>query len=555
MKLAYAFTIWLSCLTFGAHAIPAEEHRIVIAGPSPYGVDAGRKVFAEGGNVVDVAVAVGLTLAVTTPYYASLGGGGFALVSLKDKGPVTALDFRETAPAATGKDYFKSLAKNASEDGGTAVGVPGFAAGLWALHQKYGHLKWEKLFGTALELANQGFRVSGEWVHKAEGEKTRFNTAGMSAFFKNGLKQDKVAYRPGETLRQRELARLLTELRDKKLNGFYRGPVAADIVATVRAEHGSMTLEDLKNYRVRWLTPLVTEFAGHKIYLMPPPSSGGVIIAGALKMMELADLKSRAPLSLDELHLLAEIEARAFRGRALLGDPDFIQNPVERLTSSAYLSEMVKSIDLKKSVALKPLPEGSASESHDTTHFSIMDSEGNAVALTVTLNGNYGSGVVTQKFHLALNNEMDDFTTRPGEPNMYGLAQGAANAVEPGKRPLSSMSPTLVEKDGRIVMSLGAPGGPRIITAVLQALYRTVAQTMDIDAAIQFPRLHHQFLPAKVYVDRGRLPPETLQGLRARGHVVEEATAMGKAYVVRMRPDGILEGAFDARGEGAAGGF
>lgn len=545
------FTIFLFTilLQFPAFAIPVQGHKVLISGPSAYAVEAGHKVAALGGNVVDVAVAVGLTLSVTTPYYAALGGGGFALVKMDDG--VQALDFREAAPAATGKDYYKDLPKDASITGGPAVGVPGFPAGLWALHQKYGKLKWEQLFSAATQLATKGFQVSGEWVEKSDEEKGRFNNAGRKAFFRMG----KLTYKPGEVLKQPALVKALTDLKTKKLKGFYEGEVAEDIVQSVKDAKGVMTLNDLKNYKVRWLKPLSTEFEGYKIYLMPPPSSGGVVILSALKLMEVLNLKSKPALSIDELHLLAEIEARAFRGRALLGDPDFHKNPVKFLTSSPYLNEMAKSVTDKKSVALKPLLENEVKESNETTHFSVMDSEGHAVTLTVTLNGNYGSAVITDRFHIALNDEMDDFTTRTGEPNMYGLVQGSGNDVQPGKRPLSSMSPTLVEKDGKVVMAIGAPGGPRIITAVLQTLYRVLAQKMNVDMAVQAPRVHHQFLPNTVYVDAGRFSPEVLQGLRDRGHTIEESHGMGKVYIVHLRSDGILEGAFDSRGEGAAGGI
>lgn len=544
-----AIVLFTALFLAHAQAVPFEGHKIMISGPSPYAVEAGHKIAEMGGNVVDVAVAVGLTLSVTTPYYAALGGGGFALVKMD--GGVQALDFRETAPAKTGKTYYKDLPKDASITGGHSVGVPGVAAGLFALHQKYGKLKWEKLFDEALKLASGGLQISGEWAHRTDGEKARFNDAGKTALFK----ANRISYLPGETLKQPELAKALTLLKNKKLKGFYEGPVAEDIVQTVQAEGGDMTLEDLKAYKVRWLAPLVTDFDGFKVYLMPPPSSGGVVIMSALKMMESLKLKTKSPLSVDELHLLSEIEARAFRGRVMLGDPDFHRNRISYLTSDAYLSEMTKSVNMKKAVLPKALDDKQIKESTDTTHFSIMDNEGHAIALTVTLNNNYGSAVISNKFHIALNDEMDDFTTRPGEPNMYGLTQGQGNDVEPGKRPLSSMSPTLVEKDGKVILSAGAPGGPRIITAVLQTLYRTLALNMNVDQAVNFPRVHHQFSPNKIYVDAGRFSPEVLQGLRDRGHQIEEATGMGKAYAIRLRPDGILEGAFDARGEGAAGGF
>lgn len=534
---------------FTVRAVPVEGHQIMVSCASPYAVEAGRKVAEMGGNVVDVAVAVSLAMSVTNPYYAALGGGGFALVKMN--GPVEALDFRETAPAAAGKDYYKNLPKDASITGGHAVGVPGVPAGLWALHKKYGKLKWEQLFGPALELANRGFRVTGEWVRDTDEEKARFNPTGRTAFFKKNA----ISYKPGEILKQPEVAKALNELKTKKLKGFYEGAIAQDMVKSIADSNGNMTVEDLKAYKVRWLKPLVTTFEGERVYLMPPPSSGGVVIFSALKLIDQLGLKNKAPLSVDELHLLAEIEARSFRGRALLGDPDFHKNPIDFLTSASYLGEMAKSVDMKKRVKLKPLAEADLKEKQETTHFSVMDSQGHAIALTQTLNGFYGSAVVSERYHIALNDEMDDFTTHPNEPNMYGLIQGTGNDVAPGKRPLSSMSPTLVEHDGKIVMSLGAPGGPRIITAVLQALYRVLVNRMDVDRAAQFPRIHHQFLPDKLYVDAGRFSPEILDALRARGHSIEEANSMAKVYIVRLRPDGILEAAFDARGEGAAGGI
>lgn len=534
--------------TNGARAIPTEGHQIMVSGPSPWAIEAARRVSAKGGNVVDAAVAVALTLSVTSPYYAALGGGGFALVKMKDS--VEAIDFRETAPAVTGKDYFKDLPQYSSITGGHAVAVPGIPAGLWALHQKYGKLKWTALFDQALELAVKGFPVSGEWVSRTDDEKGRFNDVGRAALFHKNV----VSYRPGEILKQPELAKALREFKDKNIKGFYAGPVAADIVKTVAAADGRMTLDDLKNYKVRWLAPLTVDFEGYKVYLMPPPSSGGVVIATALALMEKLKLKDKALLSVDELHLLAEIEARAFRGRSLLGDPDFHKNPVLSLTSSSYVDELAKSVNAKKSVALAPLEEKSVHEKTETTHFSIMDSEGHAIAMTITLNGAYGSGLLTERYHIALNDEMDDFTTQPGTANMYGLVQGDANSVQAGKRPLSSMSPTLVEQNGKIVMSLGSPGGPRIISGVLQVLYRTLAQKMDVDKAVQAPRIHHQFLPNKLYMEPQRFSPEVISALRERKHVVEE-TGGGKVYVVRLRADGILEGAFDSRGEGAAGGI
>lgn len=532
-----------------AHAVPAQGHKLMIAAPHPLAVETGRKIAAKGGNVVDVAVAAGLSLAVTSPRYAALGGGGFALVKINGQQP-QAIDFRETAPAATNKDYYLKLAPNASQDGGTAVGVPGFPAGLYELHKKYGKLKWTQLFDDAIAQATQGFPVTGEWVNTAVENHDRFDPSGKRKFFK----KDGTPYKPGEILKQPELAKALQMFKARGPRAFYEGPVAQDIVSSVNKTGGSFTLKDLKDYKVRWLSPLTTEYKGHKIFLMPPPSSGGVVIIQALKMIEALEVEKKPSLSVDEFHLLAEIQARAFRGRSLLGDPDFHKNPLTFLTSSEYLKEMTQSVNIKKAVALKPLSDKEITESNQTTHYTVMDAQGNAVSLTVTLNGNYGSGVVSEKFGINLNNEMDDFTTKPGEPNMYGLTQGPGNDVQPGKRPLSSMSPTLIEKNGKTVLAIGAPGGPRIISGVLQGIYRIIGREEDMDLALQAPRVHHQFKPEKIMIDYGRMSPETKEGLKARGHVLEESWG-AKVNAVRLRDDGVLEAAFDSRAEGAAGGI
>ena len=540
--------IFALSLSWSATAVPAEGTKIMIAGPSPHAVEIGKAIAEEGGNVVDVAVAVGLTLAVTSPYFGSLGGGGFALIKMDKE--VHALDFREIAPKATSPTFYVQREKDSSITGGAAVGVPGFAAGLWEMHKKYGKLPWSRLFKEPLKLAQNGFRVSGEWHRKTIGSETRFNAGGKKYFFK----KDGKPYLPGEILKQQSLGKALRLFRSKNVKGFYSGDVARDIVDTVKKTGGVIEMEDLAGYRVRWMKPLETDFKGYHLYLMPPPSSGGVVIKSALNLIEQTKMDQYPAFSVDELHVLGEVLSRSFRGRALLGDPDFHQNPLDLLLSDSYLSKMAKSISSRKSAKLDPLSDEPAKESANTTHYSVLDSEGRSVALTVTLNGSYGSAVVSEKYGVALNNEMDDFTTRPNEPNMYGLIQGKGNYVQPGKRPLSSMSPTLVEKDGKIVLSVGSPGGPRIISGVIQVLYRSLVSGMDIDQAIQAPRIHHQFLPHKLFTDTMKFAPETLSGLKNKKHDVEESW-MGRVYGVRLNDKGILEGAHDLRGEGASGGY
>jgi gamma-glutamyltranspeptidase/glutathione hydrolase len=532
-------------------AVPSEGTKIMISAPSDYAVDAGKAAYAKGGNLIDVAVAVGLALTVTNPSNASLGGGGFALLSMGQG--VDVLDFREAAPAATSADFYVDRDKGASWNGGTAVGVPGVAAGLWAMHQKYGKLEWSTLFETALRLAEEGIEYSGTQSRYAESQKDRLNPAGFRHFYKS----PKQHYLPGDTLRQPALARALVLYRDQGPDGFYRGAVAKDIAATVQANGGVITEADLANYRVRWLKPLETSFKDHKLYMMPPPSSGGAVIKAAFELFERVDIERQALLGIDELHLMAEVLNRAFRGRALLGDPDFHTNPFELILSPPYLDEMALSININKAVQLAPLVDKSMAESTETTQFSILDADGNAISLTVTLNGSYGSGVVSEEFGISLNNEMDDFTTRPGEPNMFGLVQGFGNRVQPGKRPLSSMSPTLIEKDGRIVMTLGAAGGPRIISSVIQTIYRVLVSGLDIDRAVQFPRVHHQFLPNKLYMDEFKFSPEVVKGLQQRGHetVQQRPSYLGRIKAVRLNDEGYLEASFDNRSEGAVGGY
>ena len=532
-------------------AVPVEGTRIMISAPSAYAVDAGKAIAARGGNLVDVAVAIGLTLAVTNPSNASLGGGGFALLSM-GRG-VEVLDFREMAPAATSPEFYLGLEKGASWNGGTAVGVPGVPAGLWAMHKRYGKLGWSQLFATAIALARDGIEFSGTESRYSESQLDRFNAAGTRHFYRAPGQP----YRPGEILRQPALAKALELLRNNGPDGFYGGEVAADIASTAQAAGGVITEEDLATYRVRWLEPLVTDFAGHRIYMMPPPSSGGAVIKAALELFERVGIREQAPLGVDELHLMAEVLNRAFRGRALLGDPDYHVNPFARILSAEYLDEMARSIDMDRSVQLEPLLEATVDDSKETTQFAILDADGNAISLTVTLNGSYGSGVVSEKFGISLNNEMDDFTTRPGEPNAFGLVQGLGNVVEPGKRPLSSMSPTLVEKDGRIVMTLGAAGGPRIISSVVQTLYRVLVTGLDLDRAVQFPRVHHQFLPNKLYMDEYKFSPEVVAGLQRKGHeTVEQRPAyLGRIKAVRLNEKNYLEASYDNRSEGAAGGY
>ncbi len=553
------FALFFSLIFFSTFfstswAIPQEGQKIMISAATPEAVEAGKRIAHEGGNAIDVAVGVALTLSVTSPMNAAFGGGGFAMV--KAQGKVYVLDFREKAPQKTNPTYYLGKSEKASTDGGTAVGVPGNAAGLWALHKKFGKLKWEKLFREALDLSSRGFVAFRQLSIDIDLEKNRFNPSAKAVLF-NG-KFPKIS---GDTIRQPGLNSFLKKYQQMGDVAFYQGPVAQDIVSTVNENNGEMTVDDFKSYKVRWLEPLTQDFEGYRLYLMPPPSSGGLVLKTAFTLIEKMNLKQYKPLSIDELHLLGEIMSRSFRARSLLGDPDYNKNPISDLTSNEYIDSLKNSISMTKATSLKPVSKNSEIfEKSETTNFSVMDNQNNAIAITFTLNGNFGSGLFSDKFGIALNNEMDDFTTKPGEPNMFGLIQGEANKVEGGKRPLSSMSPTIVEKidekngENETIMAIGAPGGPRIINGVLQAIYRTLVSGYDMDLAIQTPRIHHQFLPDKLFLDPDRFSPEIIEGLKKRGHEMEfQKTAL--VYGVRKNSKGLLEGAFDSRGPGGAGGF
>jgi len=559
IRFAFAFLCLATSFTTSfapssAFAVPAEGHRMLVTGPSPYSVQVIKEIDAKGGNVVDALVAGALELGVTHPYYASLGGGGFALVKMgSDK---TALDFREMAPKSANPDTYKDRDAKASLTGGLAVGIPGVAAGLYELHKKYGKLKWAQVVEPARVLAEKGFQVSGEWSKLTERNHDRFTPEGQKIFFPGGK-----VLRAGDVLKQPALAKFLKRYQKDGAKAFYQGANAKEIVSLVNSTGGQYTADDLANYKVRWLKPLSTKFMGYDVTLMPPPSSGGIVIAQALRLVEKTKLAEKTlPLSVDEFHGLIEIEKLSYRNRAQLGDPDFTKNPIDDLMKEENLDKFAAMIKPDKAIPSASLLtpeekraiENAAKEKPETTHMSVMDSDGNTVAMTITLNGDYGSGLVTPS-GIALNNEMDDFTTHPGKPNMFGLIQGEANAVRAGARPLSSMSPTIVEKEGQTVLSLGSPGGPRIISAVFQVIYRSLARNLDVDVAIQSPRVHHQFLPDSVKTDANKLPPETLAALKAKGHTIEFSST-AKVYAIRRSSDGMLSAAADARGEGAAGG-
>lgn len=522
LALTLAITVMPCGSVYAASPAPAQgEHGMVVTAQhlaSQVGVD----VLKSGGNAVDAAVAVGFALAVVYPTAGNLGGGGFMTIRLKD-GKTTFLDFRERAPLASTKTMYLDKDGNpvpgASTDGYLAVGVPGSTAGLELAREKYGKKSRQELLAPAVRLAKEGFVLeAGDIEALTSGnEMLAKDEAAAQIFLKDG--------KPlvlGATLVQADLAASLTAISERGVDAFYKGDIADRIVAASTARGGVLAKADFEQYRVRELEPVKCTYRGYDIVSSPPPSSGGVIICEILNILEGYPLSYLGYGSAETTRLMVEAMRHAFVDRnASLGDPDFVDNPLETLLSKDYAAEIRDKIDpFKAGVSQALMPKGFG-ESKETTHYSIVDDEGNAVAVTYTLNGSFGAGIVAPGTGILLNNEMDDFTIKPGVPNLYGLVQGEANAIEPRKSPLSSMSPTIVSKDGKPFMVIGSPGGSRIITITLEAILNVVDHGMDLQQAIDAPRIHHQWLPDKVYMEPYALSPDTRKILTGMGYDVD----------------------------------
>ncbi len=516
----------------------------------------GRDVLAAGGNAVDAAVATAFTLAVTRPTAGNLAGGGFAVVRIgkgKGKGAkrskVVALDFRETAPAAATSDMYEKAAPRASLVGVLASGVPGSVAGLWELHKKYGKKKWADLIAPAIGYARDGYKVP-PYLERAVASRNQVApmTGALAELFVPGGKP----VVEGDIVKNPELAVVLEQIAAKGPAGFYKGEFAAALVALMKKEGGLITAKDLASYKPIWREPLRFSYRGKTFMTMPPPSSGGVVLAMTAHMLSGRDIAKIGWHSTEHVHFLVEVWRRAFAARnEVLGDPKFVKDmPVAKLISQEEADRLVATIT-ERATPSKAVPQ--LLGGLHTTHFSVVDASGMAVALTTTLNTSFGSGVVVKG--VLLNNEMDDFATTPGKPNVFGLVQGAANKIEPGKRMLSSMSPTIVEDDkGELFMVVGAQGGPRIITAVWHAISNVLDFSLPADAAIAAPRFHHQHLPDDIALEDEAITREVAEELRAKGHTLvwgmPQRTSASANTIVRT-PDG-WAGTADPRGGGAA---
>jgi gamma-glutamyltranspeptidase/glutathione hydrolase len=520
--------------------------------------EVGLQVLRDGGNAVDAGVAVALALAVTLPRAGNLGGGGFMMVHDAETGETRAIDYREMAPASATRDMYLDADGNAdstlSRFHGLAVGVPGTVAGMQLALETYGTMTLEQAAAPAIRLAEDGILVTADLADSLKALEKRMKTwPATAAIF---YKEDGSFYEPGDVLKQPDLAATLKKIATEGPDGFYKGEVAEKIAASVQEAGGSMTVEDLANYRAVIRAPVTGTYRGHEIVSMPPPSSGGTHIIQILNVMEGYPIGFLGHNSSDTIHLMAEAMKRAYADRSeYLGDPDFVDVPVKALTSKDYAAKIGEGISLNRATPSATIKPGKLApyESDQTTHFSIVDKDGNAVSNTYTLNFSYGSGMTAAGTGVLLNNEMDDFSAKPGVPNAYGLIGGEANAVEPGKRPLSSMSPTIVLKDGKPFLVTGSPGGSRIITTTLQVISNMIDHGMNVAEATHAARIHHQWLPDEIRVEDGGLSRDTVAALEAKGHTIAVKSVMGSTQSIHVDTDkGLLLGASDPRRTGSA---
>ena len=536
---------------------PSAGESCMVVTAHPDATQAGLDILRQGGNAVDAAVAVAFALAVCEPYSSGLGGGGFVVTFEAATGETRALDARETAPASSHRDMYLTngqVDSQLSRYGALSVGVPGLVRGLWELHQTSGQLPWSDLVSPALNLAAGGVTVSPLLRARIIRAEPRFNQAARDIF----LPGDQIP-EEGSVLVQHDLAGTLSAISAGGPDEFYTGAIAQSRAATATAAGVGVTLDDLAAYKPIWRQPTMGSYRGLQIVSMPPPSSGGVHLIQMLNILEGFDLAGAGFGSAAACHQLAEAMKFAYADRSLfLGDSDFVSVPVARLISHAYadsLRGLISPVRAYPENKIKgaPLVPG---ESNETTHLSIVDGQGNAVAATLTINLTFGSGMVAPGTGIILNDEMDDFVAAPGQPNAFGLIGGEANSIAPGKRPLSSMTPTIVLQNGQVRLVSGAPGGSKIITTTLQTIINVVDHQMNALQAVFAPRIHHQWYPAKLYYEQFGLSPDTTSKLVKWGHTLAERGPMCNAQIIVIDPDSNTRyGASDPRGMGTAAGF
>lgn len=532
----------------GKHGIVTSAH--------PEATRIGLEILKKGGNATDASIAVQLALAVVYQRAGNIGGGGF-MVHRSADGEFSALDYREKAPINSSRDMYLDSAgnviNNLSVNGHLAVGVPGTVAGLFAAYEKLGgKLSFEELINPAIELAENGFYLT---LKEAEALNEKLADIKQHSTKANSF-TEKEQWKMGDIIIQKDLAETLKRIRDKGKSGFYEGVTAKLIVDEMKRGNGIITLDDLKNYQAVWRKPVTFQYDDYTIASMPPPSSGGICLSSILGMIEPYDLREYGFQDVRSIHTIVEAERRAYADRAeYIGDSDFFDVPLKEMTAKTYLNSRMADFSIHSASKSEAITAGNPrSESEETTHLSIVDTEGNAVSVTTTLNTNYGSKVIVGGAGFFLNNEMDDFSAKPGVPNFYGLVGSEANSIQPQKRMLSSMTPTIIEKNGELFMVVGTPGGSTIITSVLQVFLNVAEYDMTIEEAVNAKRFHHQWLPDKVFVEKG-INYNSLEELKKLGHEIEIRDGIGKVEAILRLPNGTYEGAADIRGDDTALGF
>jgi len=552
-----ASVLFFSCTTSKISVSPQEFKNAAVVTAHPIASQVGLDILKKGGNAIDAAIAVQFALAVVYPNAGNIGGGGF-MVYRSATGEVNTLDFREKAPAAAYKDMY--LDKNGdpiidlSLYGHLASGVPGTVAGMDEAYKKYGSLPWKELLRPAISLAKKGFPITAQQAiefNKYQPEFKKFNPEGAAIIRTKKWKK-------GDVFKQEQLAKTIMRIAEKGKNDFYTGETANLIVAEMQKDNGIITHQDLENYQAVWRKPIIGYYKGYKIISMPPPSSGGVALLALLQSIEKYPLKTWGFQSDSTIRAMVEAERRVYADRATyLGDPDYYHVPVQQLIDSTFNQSRMRKVSLTKAT---PSDQISASkfpgyESEETTHFSIVDKYNNAVSLTTTINGSYGSFVWVSGAGFLLNNEMDDFSVKPGAPNMYGLLGGKANAIEPGKRMLSAMTPTIIEKDGKLQMVVGTPGGSTIITSVFQTILNVLEFDMTAQESVSAARFHHQWKPDRIDVEAKAITENIRTSLEKDGYIIYKRGNIGRVENIVILPNGKLQTGADHRGDDTARGY